>query len=104
MGFRDHTYNGSGLHCSHNCASQVSMRAYRQRQARSMSRSRCNHRASDNLCSARGGMNYECRARVVGDRMGSHRLVFAFSSNRRSRRPVGICSIHCSSEPGTGRV
>lgn len=33
LGFRDRTRNGSGLYCSHTCASQVSMRAYRQRQS-----------------------------------------------------------------------
>jgi predicted RNA-binding Zn ribbon-like protein len=33
LGFRDHSRNGSAVYCSHNCSSQVSMRAYRQRKS-----------------------------------------------------------------------
>jgi predicted RNA-binding Zn ribbon-like protein len=33
LGFRDNSRNGSAVYCSHNCSSQVSMRAYRQRKS-----------------------------------------------------------------------
>lgn len=33
LGFRDHSRNSSAVYCSHNCSSQVSMRAYRQRKS-----------------------------------------------------------------------
>jgi hypothetical protein len=36
--------------------------------------------------------------------LGVHRVACLSSSSRCSRKPVGICSIHCCSAPGRGKV